>query len=97
MFKIIGIILTFSILFGLSFTVIYSVWVKYQEGARCPECRSWFSMVHSSFWIGGWNNLCKQATSRAGNRCYDCGKMVWDKTDEEYKKSLPEWCEAYCD
>ena len=63
---------------------------------RCPECGSWFSMQDGSSWIGGYNNLCKQATSRTGERCYECGHMEWKQTDKEYTDSLPEWCEAYC-
>lgn len=62
----------------------------------CPRCNSWFSMEHSGFWIGGYNELCNQATSRSGSRCYECGFIEWDQSCEEYKKSLPHWCKSNC-
>ena len=60
----------------------------------CSHCGS-LRMEHGSNWIGGYNHLCKQASSRRGTRCYDCGAYVWDETFEEYKKHEPTWCEPY--
>ena len=61
----------------------------------CPKCGSWH-MQYSSSWIGGFNKYCQQATNRSGYRCYDCGYIKWTQTDEEYKKGLPTYCDAYC-
>lgn len=62
---------------------------------RCPKCYS-KRMEYSGSWIGGWNNLCDQATSREGYRCFDCGYKEWSQTDEEYKASLLDWCTPNC-
>lgn len=56
----------------------------------CKKCGS--IRLDHSLWIGGWNLLCEQATARTGTRCFDCGDIIWDQTDEDYEQSLPEWC-----
>jgi len=60
----------------------------------CPKCKHLFTMKWSGSWNGGWNELCGQAISRSGRRCYDCGHFEWDETDDEYETSLPSWCKS---
>lgn len=60
----------------------------------CPNCGS-TNLNHSSMWNGGYNYLCTQAVGRRGNRCYDCGKIYWDQTDNEYEATLPNWCKSH--
>lgn len=59
----------------------------------CRKCGSF--NLNYGHWTRGWNNLCGQATGANGWRCFDCGKIVWKQTDEEYAESLPEWCTPY--
>jgi len=63
---------------------------------HCLICGS-VDLLHRTNLNGGWNNLCNQATGRAGWNCYDCGDIVWDLTEDEYSKQLPHWCESYRD
>ena len=69
--------------------------LTYLFGRKCPKCgqRS-LDSNHSHFWSRGRNHLCEQACGDAGWRCYECGYIEWDQTLEEYKRSLPSWCEA---
>lgn len=69
--------------------------LEHLNSLMCPKCGR-MSLEHSHSWIGGWNNLCEQAAARSGRRCFDCGHMVWDQTDEEYKENLKDWCTPYC-
>lgn len=60
----------------------------------CKACGS-IDLTHSSFWNGGYNYLCKQALGRSGTRCFDCGKMVWDESDDDFESHLPDWCKSH--
>jgi hypothetical protein len=59
----------------------------------CKKCGS-IKLEYSSSWYGGWNYLCNQSIARAGTQCFNCGNIVWDQTDDEYEKTLPEWCKS---
>ena len=52
-------------------------------------------MHYSSSWNGGYNNLCRQAIARRGKRCYECGYMEWEQSDDEFEATLPEWCDSH--
>lgn len=68
----------------------YNEWMEFSK--QCPKCKRRFVLEYSSLWNGGWNHRCNQACARAGKRCFECGHIEWDLTDEEYEKQLPEWC-----
>ena len=55
--------------------------------AGCPESK------YHQWERGGWNGdiYHSGAVGRSGYRCYHCGEMAWDKTDEEYVNSQPQW------
>lgn len=59
----------------------------------CRNCGS--SILNKSHWIRGWNNWCEQASGDSGTRCFDCGSIHWHQSLNDYKKALPNWCEAY--
>lgn len=63
-------------------------------GPSCEKCGG-RDLVHSHAWIRGYNHLCRQADGDCGVRCADCGHIKWEKSLEEYKATLPEWCTAY--
>jgi hypothetical protein len=65
-----------------------------EPAPRCTKCGS-KRLERSRNWTGGWNDYCGQAIGRDGTRCYDCGKIVWHQTDEQYQAKLPKWCRAY--
>lgn len=60
---------------------------------RCEKCNS--KNLNNTLWNGGYNYLCTQATGRRGTRCYECGFIKWAQTDDEYEKTLPEWCKSH--
>lgn len=60
---------------------------------KCERCGS--VNLSEGYYIRGYNNLCQQSCGDKGYYCFHCGKVSFIKTLEEYKKTLPEWCEAY--
>lgn len=60
----------------------------------CPHCFS--PDTHYSFWNRGYNHFCKQAYADMGIYCNNCRKVTFDKSLEEHKKGLPEWCTPHC-
>lgn len=65
-----------------------------RRSKRCEKCNS--KHLVKGYWVRGWNNLCEQACGDEGERCFDCGNIVWEKSCEQYKAILPHWCKAYC-
>jgi hypothetical protein len=60
---------------------------------HCTQCGS--VHIDAGYWIRGWNDLCNQGCGDTGDRCYNCGHIVWKHTLDEYKQMLPKWCRAY--
>jgi hypothetical protein len=59
---------------------------------RCYHCGS--KKIDRGYYSRGWNNLCNQASGDYGYWCYDCCKVSFIKTLDEYKATLPKWCES---
>lgn len=63
-------------------------------GDKCPKCGSRNHKSGHGYWTRGYNNYCRQACGDSGWRCYDCGRIEWDQTLEQYQAKLPDWCDA---
>ena len=70
---------------------VFNMWMVRNAGA-CAKSRHGYH-----FWKYGWNwNSYKRSKftgdyiSRRGYRCYDCGDMKWDLTDNEFADQIKE-------
>lgn len=45
--------------------------------------------VHSPFWASDYRSIYTgDIIARSGKRCYHCGEMIWDESDEEFRNGL---------
>ena len=73
---------------------IFERFMRSVFGEKCEHCGS-RKTVRSSGYTRGWNNLCDQAIGSPGIFCTNCYHTTFDQPQEEWKKSLPEWCRVY--
>lgn len=59
---------------------------------QCKKCGS--NRINDGYWTRGWNYYCQQACGDRGLRCWHCGDIQWKQSINEYKNSLPNWCES---
>jgi hypothetical protein len=64
-----------------------------RPAGSCNESPRWWSDAHRWEWSATWNGNDrrvlpfwngKQGISRPGWRCFNCGKMAWDNSDDEF-------------
>ena len=76
-----------------------NLWNKildYCIGEKCEHCGSRHTNRNYNY-TRGYNEWCRQAIGDRGIFCYECYKITWDRSYEEYVKILPEWCRGYPD
>lgn len=66
--------------------------LQFLFGERCKKCGAREHRVRSSRYARGWNHLCTQAAGDYGVYCSHCHTVHFEKTDEEYLDTLPDWC-----
>jgi hypothetical protein len=59
-------------------------------GSKCPNCGK--RELERGHYIRGWNDWCEQACGDRGQYCNSCGKVHFDRSDDEYLQILPYWC-----
>lgn len=60
---------------------------------RCKKCAS--KKLEPGYWSRSWDTVHGGAGGCRGTRCFDCGNIVWDKSLEEYKATLPSHYKAF--
>lgn len=61
--------------------------------SRCSHCGS--KKINRGHYIRGWNNLCEQGAGDEGYWCYDCCKVTFIRTLEEYEQIKQDWVTAW--
>lgn len=79
--RYIGIALKHTISFAITTVVKFGSHLANLPGCRENILHKW---NYSWSWNGGWDTTRRQALGRKGHRCYHCGEMRWDETDNEY-------------
>ena len=71
----------------------YNLLVDKYFGEKCEICKS--RDTQRGPWARGYNHRCEQAIADKGLYCRKCCQITWDRSLEDFKASLPKWCEAY--